>query len=146
MRLRRWQPLGDIVRFMDGFNDGFFKDPDFDSNSMAVASWSPHIDIHEDENEYVFRAELPGMDKKDVNVEIENDQLIISGEKVYRQELKEENFHRVESSSGKFYRSFRLPKTVNQEKIKAVMEKGILELKIPKAEDKKRKKIPVIVN
>ena len=146
MRLQAWHPFGDMVRFMDGFNDDFSKDRDFDSNSMAVASWSPHIDIHEDENQYVFRAELPGMDKKDVNVEIENDQLIISGEKVYKQEYKDENCHRVESSSGKFYRSFRLPKSVDQDKIKAVMEKGVLELKVPKAEDKKRKSIPVVVN
>lgn len=141
MRLRRWQPFGDVV----GFGD-FFKDSEFDSNSMSIAAWSPNIDIHEDENEYIFIAELPGMDKKDINIEIENDQLIISGEKKHKKEFKKENCQRFESSYGKFYRSFKLPISVNQEEIKAVMKDGVLELKLPKAEEKKRKSIPVSIN
>jgi len=145
MRLRKWQPFSDMVRFMDGFED-LFRSNLGESGHESVAAWSPNIDIHENDDEYIFRAELPGLEKKDINVEVENDQLIISGEKKQDREAKDENCHRYESSYGRFYRSFRLPSGIDQEKIKAVMKNGVLQLNVAKAEEKKRKAISVSVN
>lgn len=145
MRVKKWQPFSDMVRFMDGFDD-YFRGRLSDEDPESVVAWSPSIDIHENDNEYIFRAELPGMEKKDINVEMENDHLVISGEKKSHQESKNENCHRYESAYGRFYRSFKLPSGVDQNKIKAVMKNGILELKLPKSEEKKKKSIPISIN
>lgn len=142
MAIKRYHPFGDLLRWVDNVNSML---DESDRDPMSVSAWSPKVDIHEDENQYLFQVELPGMDKKDINVEIENDQLVLSGEKKHRKEFKEENCHRFESGIGKFYRSFQIPKSIQQDKVKASMKNGVLELMLPKAEEKKKKSIPVDV-
>ena len=103
----------------------------------------PKVDIEENENSYVFKAELPGVKKEDVSIEINNRVLTISGEKKEVIEEKGRNIFRKESYSGSFSRSFTLPDNVSQDDADAKYENGILVLSIPKSSDKSRKKIDI---
>jgi HSP20 family protein len=107
--------------------------------------WQPPVDIYEDEDAVVIKAELPGMDQKDIEVKIENHTLTLRGERKHEQEIKKENFHRVERFYGMFQRSFSLPQGVDQEKVKAVCDKGVLTVTLPKKEETKPKQINVEV-
>jgi HSP20 family protein len=107
--------------------------------------WQPPVDIYEDEEAVVIKAELPGMDQKDIEVRIENNTLTLRGERKHEEEIKKENFHRVERFYGTFQRSFSLPQVVDQEKIKAVCDKGVLAITLPKKEETKPKQINVEV-
>jgi HSP20 family protein len=112
----------------------------------AINCWTPATDIHESKDDFQLKVELPGISKEDVNVEFENGILTINGERKEEKDVKEDNVHRVERCYGTFSRSFRLPKNVNDKKISANMKDGILELKVPKAEEVKPKAIPINVN
>ncbi|HQJ60804.1 MAG TPA: Hsp20/alpha crystallin family protein, partial [bacterium] len=110
---------------------------------IPAASIYPKVDIEENENSYVFKAELPGVRKEDVSIEIDNRVLTISGEKKEEREEKSGNVYRKESYSGSFSRSFTLPEHVNPDDADAKYENGILFLSIPKSEDKAKKKIDI---
>ncbi|KAF0218460.1 MAG: HSP20 family [Geobacteraceae bacterium] len=107
--------------------------------------WQPPVDIYEDENSVVIKAELPGVDQNDIQVKIEDSTLTLRGERKLDQTVKKENFHRVERYYGSFQRSFSLPHTVDQEKVKASCEKGILTITLPKKEETRPKQITVEV-
>ena len=109
-------------------------------STLAVV---PAIDLQETDDAFVISAELPGMDKKDISIGFDNNQLTISGEKKSEKNLEEENFHRVERSYGKFQRSFELPGYVERDKIEAEYKNGILTITVPKAEEAKPKQIEV---
>ncbi len=108
--------------------------------------WTPSIDIFEDADKTVITAMLPGLDRKDVQVSIENRVLSISGERSLQHEESDEHFSRVESAYGKFYRSFMLPATFDLDKVDAQMDKGVLTITLPKREDAKPKQISVNVH
>ncbi len=101
--------------------------------------WSPPVDIYQDENKIVFKAELPDMEEKDLDVRVEDHMLTLKGERKFEKETKEENYRRVESHHGAFMRSFSLADNVNEEKISASYKKGVLEVTVPKQETKKEK-------
>lgn len=105
----------------------------------------PAINLEETEETYKISAELPGMNKKDINIQLENNVLSISGEKKAESETKDRNFHRVERSYGKFHRAFELPGAVNRDKIEAAYENGVLHITVPKAEEAKPKQIEIKV-
>lgn len=107
--------------------------------------WQPPVDIYEDENSVVIKAEVPGVDQKEIDIRIEDNTLTIRGERKHSQEVKKENYHRVERYYGSFQRSFSLPHTINQEKVKATCEQGVLTITLPKREEKKPKQISVEV-
>jgi HSP20 family protein len=107
--------------------------------------WQPPVDIYEDENSVVIKAELPGIDQNDIEVKIEDSTLTLRGERKHDQTVHKENFHRIERYYGSFQRSFSLPHTVDQEKVKATCEKGILTITLPKKEETKPKQITVEV-
>jgi HSP20 family protein len=107
--------------------------------------WQPPVDIFEDENSVVIKAELPGIDQKDIEVRIEDNTLTIRGERRHDEEIRKENYHRVERYYGSFQRSFSLPQVVDQEKVKATSEKGVLTITLPKREETKPKQISVEV-
>jgi len=109
-------------------------------STLAVV---PAIDLQETDDAFIISAELPGMDKKDISIGFDNNQLTISGEKKSEKNLEEENFHRVERSYGKFQRSFELPGYVERDKIEAEYKNGILTITVPKAEEAKPKQIEV---
>ncbi len=107
--------------------------------------WQPPVDIYEDAENVVIKAELPDIDQKDIDVRIEDNTLTLKGVRKLDQSIKKENYHRVERYYGAFQRSFSLPPTIDQEKIKANCEKGILTIILPKRAEKQPKQITVEV-
>lgn len=107
--------------------------------------WSPSVDISESKNNLVVKAELPGVEAKDVNVSISGDVLTIKGEKKAEEEEKNEHYHCVERYSGSFQRVFQLPNGVKANQIKATFNKGVLKVTLPKVEEAKKKEIEVKV-
>ena len=111
----------------------------------AMANWSPTSDVIETKDDIVIKAELPGIDDKDVDVEIENGVLTIKGERKAEKESEEKGYRRVERAYGSFFRSFTLPPNVEPEKISASFANGLLEVHLPKKEGAKPRSIKVDV-
>ena len=107
--------------------------------------WLPSLDISETKNDLVVKAELPGMDPKDIDISLSNGSLTIKGEKKQEREEKEENYHFIERSYGSFCRSVRLPKEVKHDKVSASFKDGVLKIVLPKSEEAKKKEIKVKV-
>ncbi|HSE37617.1 MAG TPA: Hsp20/alpha crystallin family protein [Blastocatellia bacterium] len=117
----------------------------FVEETLPLTSWVPACDIYETEKEIVLKAELPGLKKEEVFVSIENSVLTIRGERKFSEEIKRENFHRVERSYGEFLRSFTLPTFIDATKILAEFKDGLLMVTLPKREEAKPKQIEVKV-
>jgi HSP20 family protein len=124
----------------------FFNDfPFVGSWPETRESWVPSVDILEKDGSLVLRAELPGMNEKEIDLKLEGNTLTIKGERKMENEDKKNNYHRVESYYGSFSRSFRLPDTVDYEKIKAEYKNGVLTIKMPHKPEVKPREIPVSV-
>ena len=123
------------------FNDAFER-AEGESNLTA---WAPAVDISENEHELVVKADLPGIDAKDLDIRVENNVLTIRGERKFENKVNEDNYLRVERAYGSFSRSFALASTVNPEGIKADYQNGVLTLGVPKLEESKPKQINVNV-
>ncbi|MFD2532919.1 Hsp20/alpha crystallin family protein [Gracilimonas halophila] len=106
-------------------------------------SFMPSVDISETETEFEVSVALPGMNKEDINVDLDNGRLSISGERKLEQEEEGKNYHRVESKFGSFNRSFQLPDSIDEESIEAKYENGILNITIAKREEKVKKQIKI---
>jgi len=104
---------------------------------------SPSVDIFEDGEHLVLKAELPGIKKEDLNVTITENRITLSGEKKQEERIEKDNYHWCERSYGSFSRSFRLPDNVNPDAAEASFKDGVLEIRIPKTEETKQKKITV---
>ena len=138
MRWTPWQELESMNRQLSHLLD--------DSNTavdMNGSRWAPSVDIRETDEALVVQAELPGIDKKDVKLEVKDGVLTISGERRYEKDVKEENVHRIERSYGSFTRSFSLPTNVDAEKVAAEMKDGVLSVRLPKRESAKPKAIEI---
>ena len=114
-----------------------------EQEGVLSASWTPSVDINETKEAYVVKGELPGVDKDNVDISIEDNLLVIRGEKKVETESDEDKFHRKECVYGSFERSFSLPKQVDVNKVEASFKNGVLKLNIPKAEEAKPKQIQV---
>ncbi|MCH8567383.1 MAG: Hsp20/alpha crystallin family protein [Balneolales bacterium] len=112
-------------------------------NSPVNGSFKPVVDVTETDKNYQIQVALPGMKKDDVSIELEDNSLTIAGERNYRKEEEGRKFHLVETSYGKFARTFTLPRNVNRESIEATMEDGILTLTIHKSEEAVSRKIQI---
>jgi HSP20 family protein len=110
---------------------------------LSTTAWNPSVDIFENDNDVVIKAELPGMDAKDIEVKLENNVLVLKGERRFEKETKEENYHRVEREYGTFSRAFSLPVAVNGEKVTAEYKDGVLKVVLPKKEEINPKPIKV---
>ncbi|HXY40901.1 MAG TPA: Hsp20/alpha crystallin family protein [Vicinamibacteria bacterium] len=108
-------------------------------------SWAPPVDIYEKDGTLVLKAELPGVDAKDVDVHVENNVLTLRGQRTFDQETKREHYHRVERAYGTFSRSFTLPNVVDTQGIKAEFKDGVLQVMLPKREEAKPKQIQIQV-
>jgi HSP20 family protein len=115
------------------------------SEELKEGVWQPPVDIYEDEVSVVIKAEVPDIEQKEIEVRIEDNTLTLKGERKLDQSIRKENYHRVERYYGPFQRSFSLPPTVDQEKIKATCDRGVLTIILPKREEKKPKQITVEV-
>ncbi|MFQ5582428.1 MAG: Hsp20/alpha crystallin family protein [Mariprofundaceae bacterium] len=138
MRWTPWQELESMQRQLGRLLD--------DSNlsiGTEAGHWAPSVDIRETDEALLVQAELPGIEKKDVQLEVRDGVLTISGERRYEKDLKEENVHRVERAYGKFMRSFSLPANVDADKVDAHMKNGVLEVRLPKTESAKPKAIAI---
>jgi len=109
----------------------------------ATTTWSPSVDIFETEGEIIVKAELPGIDRKDILLNLEKNVLTLKGERKFEKETKEENYHRIERAYGGFSRAFSIPATVDEEKIRADYKDGVLKIALPKKEQVKPKQIKI---
>ena len=142
MTLVRWTPAPSLMnnRWNRIFNEMMGMD---ETEDRFNSTWTPRVDISENENEYKVVADLPGMDKKDVNISLENDVLTINGRRETNREENGENFHLSERVYGSFNRSFNLHNKVDQEKIRAEFTNGELTIHLPKVEKVKPRKIEI---
>jgi HSP20 family protein len=151
MAIVRWEPFRDLVSIQDRmnrlFDDAFRGSPrQATEDDWALGgSWAPVVDIFEKDGNIVLKAELPGVDPKNVDIRVENNTLSLRGERELDREVKREAYHRVERSYGSFTRSFTLPNVVDVEKIKAEFKDGVLQLTLPKRDEAKPKQIRVQV-
>jgi HSP20 family protein len=137
MALIRWDPFRDLLTLQDRmdrlFEESISRNRVFEQ-SLASEFWSPAVDIYETESEIVLKAELPGLKKEDVSIEVTDNSLVLTGVRSFEKDIREENYHRIERSYGSFSRTFSLPATVDQDGVNAKFIDGILEIHIPKAE------------
>src|SRR5262245_38153874 len=128
MAIARWTPYRDIMTVRDEMNRVFnevFGRANHDESTWFSGAWSPPVDIYEADDALVLKAELPGFSKDDINIELKDNTLIIKGERKCEDEVKEGGQHRTERVYGAFQRSFMLPTTVDQEKVKAAYKDGV---------------------
>jgi len=142
-----WRPfggeLGSLRQEMDRLWDRFVGESPL--ARRIYGEWSPTVDVSEAKDNFIIKAELPGIDEKDVSVTISGDVLTIKGEKKKEEEEKDEHHYRVERYYGSFQRSFQLPNSVKADKIEADFDKGILKVTLPKVEEAKKKEVKIKV-
>ena len=154
MTLVRWTPSHAVPTFtpdlfglqneINRMFDGFFHG-DREETDVLGSTWKPAVDIVENDDEYIAQVELPGVNKDDVKITMENNILTLRGEKSQEKKEKSANYHRVERFYGSFRRSFELPGGVKNDKIDAEYKDGILTIRMPKEEEAKTKLIEVKV-
>ena len=145
MTIVRWEPLRELNTLQSDMNRLFnsvFDAPSGASGS-ALRRWMPPMDLAEGADHFVLRADLPGMSEEDVQIEFEDGTLTVSGERKAEHEEREEGFHRVERSFGAFSRSLTLPKGVDADAVSASFDRGVLEIRIPKPEQRKPRRIAI---
>ena len=140
MSLIKWDPF----REFNALNQraANFLARNFDA-PLSTTVWNPAVDIYETDNEIVLKAELPGLDVKDIELRLENNVLMLKGERRFEKETKDENYHRIEREYGTFSRAFTLPSPVNVDKAAAEYKEGILKVTIPKKGEMKPKPIKI---
>lgn len=146
MAIIRWDPFRDMVTLRERMNK-LFEDMAAsrgEEKDLTTSSWAPAVDIYETENEVVLTAEIPGIEEKDVEIKVEDNTLTLRGERKFEKETKEENFHRIERAYGSFFRSFTLPNYVDQDRIEAEHENGILKIRMPKRAELKPRKVKIL--
>ena len=135
--ITRIDPFRELATFFENFAEPTGKD------QLTAGNFVPPVDVYEDEQNLVLKLEVPGVEEKDLNVSVENSTLTIQGERKFEKEEKEENFHRIERRYGSFLRTFKLPNTVDSEKVDASYEKGILKITLAKRAEAKPRQIKV---
>jgi HSP20 family protein len=146
MAIARWTPMGNLQSFQDEMNrmfTQFFRGGAGEEGSWGHSTWTPPVDIYETDDALVFQADLPGVAKDEVSIEVQNSTLILRGERRHDPAVKEEHYHRVERAYGPFQRAFVLPTVVDQEKVQATSHDGVLELRLPKLESAKPRRVAI---
>jgi len=143
--LTLFDPLKDFLSMKDEidrmFDRYFVKSSD--NRQLPDITWIPPIDVEETKDEIIVKAEIPGMKKDDIKISLQNDNILIEGEKKQEKESKGKNYHRIERVFGKFKRMITLPCEVKADKVKAKYENGLLIINLPKAEETKSVNIPI---
>ena len=146
MELVRWNPMREMSDLRHRVNQMFgdmFYPATADSQGLNQWNWNPVVDIYDNDDSIVIKAELPGVDKKDISVDVKDRHLILKGERSVDNEVKEEKYYRRERSFGSFKRIFSLPVDVDADKIEASYSDGLLKIEIPKPETQKPRQITV---
>jgi len=144
MKLTKYEPFRELRGLHDEMNQlfsGFGKG--FDANEFARGAWAPSVDIFEDQEKLIVEAELPGMNREDFELSVENNVLTLKGERKFEKKDERDNYHRVERQYGSFVRQFTLPQTVTAEGATADFENGVLRVALPKREETKARKIEI---
>jgi HSP20 family protein len=140
MNLTNWMPLNDIDRMLNRLYPMSMRlDDDFPGLKLLNTDlkWRPSADISENGSEFLIRADLPDVEKKDIHIEITNDLITLKGERKVKKTTEDEKQHRIESFYGSFERSFSLPPNVDQDAISAICDKGVLTIHLPKRKSDK---------
>lgn len=140
-RWDKWDPLDELATIRNRMDRLFTRFGEGYEEPALAGNWMPSADVYETKDAMILKVEVPGMTEKDLDVELENNILTISGERKFEEKTEEKGFQRFERKYGKFVRSFTLPVNVDSEKIAANYANGVLELTIPKREEAKPKKI-----
>jgi HSP20 family protein len=146
MAIVRWEPFRELNTLQSEMNRLFnsaFDTPTGPGNGGAGRRWMPAMDLVETQDDFVLRADLPGMTEDDVKIEFEDGTLTISGERKSEHETKNEGYYRVERAYGSFSRSLTLPQGVDPERVSASFDKGVLEVRVPKPEERKPRRIEI---
>ena len=146
MNLVKWNHRREIPTLPSRFNR-LFDDPFFRIGRMAddsdLGMWNPAVDLYEKDDHFMIKAELPGVNKDNIKIDLKDRLLTLSGERTHNNEVKEENYYRRERSYGKFQRAFTLPADVDSDKIKAEFKDGVLQIEVPKPEEKLAKQVTI---
>ena len=148
MAIVRWDPFQDLISLQERMNRLFEQTLDRsrgEREGMVAGTWAPAVDIYETPDSIVLQAELPGLSKDDIDIQVRDNVLTLKGERRSEKEVKEGNYLRVERAYGGFQRAFTLPAAVQADKIRAVFKDGVLDVSIPKAEEAKSKQIKIDV-
>ncbi|MBK9154794.1 MAG: Hsp20/alpha crystallin family protein [Chloracidobacterium sp.] len=143
MNMIKFDPFRELRTLNDEMNKLFNIVPAADRGEFARGSWSPNVDIFEDQDRLIVEAELPGMKREDFEISVENNVLTLKGERRFEKKTEGDNYHRVERSYGSFTRQFTLPQTVTAEGATAEFENGVLRVALPKREETKARKIEI---
>ena len=148
MAIVRFEPYCGTSSAQNQF-DRFLREafsPVFGAGEASTRTWAPPVDIYENGDNLVLKAELPGINPDDVEIRVEDNTLYLKGERKFEKEVKEQNYHRVERSYGTFTRTFSLPNSVDADKVAANYKDGVLTLTMPKKEEAKPKTIKINVS
>src|SRR5260370_1982980 len=145
MSIVRYDLFGDLGTVQQEVNRLFTGNVSqaFDDEGIARGSWSPNVEIYENKEQIVLEAELPGMNREDFDLSVENNVITLRGERRFEKKDESDNYHRVERSYGSFSRSFTLPQTVSAEGAGAEYRNGVLRVTLPKREEVKARRIKV---
>jgi HSP20 family protein len=146
MELIRWNPMREMFNFrhqINHFFDDAFGSIDRDDAKLSLWDWHPVVDVYDNDENIVIKAEIPGIEKKDISIDVKDGLLTLKGERSHDNEVKNNKYYRRERSFGRFERTFQLPVDVDPEKISADCKDGILKIDIPKPEEQKPKQITV---
>jgi HSP20 family protein len=146
MAIVRWEPLRELGSLQNEMNRLFntvFDAPAPTAGGNTLRRWMPAMDLVEADDHFVLRADLPGMSEDDVKIELEDGTLTVSGERKAEHESREEGYYRVERAFGSFSRSLTLPKGVDADAVSANFDRGVLEVRIPKPEERKPRRIEI---
>jgi HSP20 family protein len=143
MALVRWEPTREVDSLQSEVNrlfDSFFGGP---GKGTAARRWVPAMDLMETEDHLVLKADLPGLDRDDVSIEIKDGVLTVSGERKTENEERGDGYYRVERAFGGFSRSLTLPRGIDADRVSAEFDKGVLEVRIPKPEEQKAHRVEI---
>jgi HSP20 family protein len=145
MAIVRWEPLRELTTLQNEMNRlfGTVFDTPVQGNGATMRRWMPAMDLVETDDHFVLTADLPGMSEQDVNIEIEDRVLTVSGERKATHEVSKDGFHRVERAFGSFSRSLTLPEGIDTDAVEASFDRGVLEVRIPKPEERKPRRIAI---
>ncbi len=145
MSIVKYDPFRDLRNLQDEMTRLFtgVRPASFDGEQMTHGSWAPSVDIFEDKERLILEAELPGMNRDDFEISVENNVITLRGERKFEKRTEGDNYHRVERSYGSFTRSFTLPQTVTADGATADFENGVLRVSLPKREETKARKIEI---
>ncbi|OIP60778.1 MAG: molecular chaperone [Nitrospirae bacterium CG_4_9_14_3_um_filter_53_35] len=148
MYLKKWEPFKDLMSIQERMNqlfDDTLSKRNEGTEEFSKGNWSPPVDIYETATHVVLKAEIPGISQDDIDIKIEDNALVLKGERKFEKPSDDETYYRIERSYGNFMRSFTLPNSVDQSGVKATYEAGILKIVMHKKQEKKPHSIKVEV-